>query len=425
MIEKVVSTKHIDEEDAVRQKLINDISSSYIWLNLYNNSVILNSLCKTLFDVAEIESKELKDLSDAHFLIYCENECFCEIVSKTLNSIMFDVNKEYNADRSIIRGSINWSATFKQRISTGLTDRTLFVTSNTARDMDTHPNQLIKFLLYSIIKKSGQFIRTSSKRTAEEETWFNKIDNLNIKARKLLNHPKLQTVSKIGQINYQLIDTTVKSRNANYRYLSRFGHLYYCLFVKKTPQAIKDLIESQVLVPVGTPAVFEFAVLFKVLNYFESQLQIGDSKKMVLMRSIDRTKFVYEIGTTRFSIYYQAVPNHINSSQYSYTLGEFGYSMSSLRPDIMLVSEKLNGEHKRTTIIEVKFSQRVGYTYEGLKDVLAYLYDFKEVDKYEDACAILATYLPSAKDRINPSKIWISGYSQLPDTLIDFIEKMK
>lgn len=425
MGEEVVSAKGIDEEYAVRQRLIDDISSSHIWLNLYNNSIVLNTLCKTLFDVSGIESRELKDLADAHFLIYCEKEGLCELITNTLNSIMFDMNKEYRTDRSIIRGSINWSATFQQRMSTGLSDRTLFVTSNTSRDIDTPSNQLIKFLLNMIIKKSDNIIKLLLKRTAEEETWYNKIVKIYITAKKLLSHPKLQSISKISKLDYSIIDTASRSRNANYRYLSKFGDNYYRLFIKKSPQAIKSLIESQVLVPAATPAVFEFAVLFKVLDYFENQIQIGDSRKMVIMRANDRTKFVYEIGKTRFSIYYQAVPNHIESHLYSHTLGEFGYTRSMLRPDIMLVSENLNGDLKRSTIIEVKYSQRVGYTYEGLKDVLSYLYDFKEVDKHEEGCAILATYLPAKKCRINPSKVWISGYSQLSDTLIDFIEKMK
>lgn len=59
-----------------------------------------------------------------------------------------------------------------------------------------------------------------------------------------------------------------------------------------------------------------------------------------------------------------------------------------------------------------------------MKDVLAYLYDFEDVDHVEDGCILLATYLNTPIERMFQSKVWIAGYDQLEDSISQFIEKM-
>jgi hypothetical protein len=179
---------------------------------------------------------------------------------------------------------------------------------------------------------------------------------------------------------------------------------------------------KRVLVPVDTSTIYEFAVLFKTLGCFEKQLEDGDSKKYVVIRASEQTIFEYSIRNTRFSIYYQSVPKQIISKQYSNCLKAHGYIGSSLRPDIFLTSENAVGHYQR--IVEVKYSLRGAYTYEGLKDVLAYLYDFPDVDSSDDGNILLATYLNTPVNRKGPNKIWIAGYEQLDENIMAMIEKM-
>jgi hypothetical protein len=65
-------------EQNTRELLLHEISSSFIWLNIYNNSYILGSLARSIFDSAGLPQKSLQELSISHFLIYCIEQNICE-----------------------------------------------------------------------------------------------------------------------------------------------------------------------------------------------------------------------------------------------------------------------------------------------------------------------------------------------------------
>jgi hypothetical protein len=409
-------------EQNTRELLLHEISSSFIWLNIYNNSYILGSLARSIFDSAGLPQKSLQELSISHFLIYCIEQNICENLEKILAGFNFSVQRVQEENRSTIHGSINWGVTLQRRIATGYIDRTLFITANNTRDNDTLPNQLIRFLLTKIIVYSNIIVGNSSGNLSHEDAWINQVIKQANDAKRIISHPKLQAVTLIHKLTFRHIDAAMSSRIVYYRTAAKCAKLYYDIFIMKSAESIQKLIMSRVLAPVDTPTIYEFAVLFKTLECFENCLKEGDSKKYVAISSSEQTVFEYKLQNTLYRVYYQAVPIEVVSKQYSNCLKSHGFIGSSLRPDIFVTSENLSGRKQR--IIEVKYSLRSAYTYEGLKDVLAYLYDFPEVDNSDDGCIILATYLNTPKIRKVPNKVWISGYNQLGETILALIRKM-
>ena len=420
-MEQTASNMMTIEQDA-RGFLLQEISSSFIWLNIYNNSYVLGALVNSVFDSAGLPQKSLHELSIAHFLIHCIEQNICENIEKILAGFAFNVQRVQEENRSTIHGSINWGMTFQRRIANGYSDRTLFITANNTRDNDTLPNQLIRFLLTKIIVYSNTIIDSNNFKPTYEAAWINRVVKQAKHAKRIASHPKLQTVTLIHQLSYHHIEAALSSRIIHYRSAAKCTKLYYDVFIKKSVESIREMIMSRVIAPVDTSTIYEFAVLFKTMSYFEKCMIEGDSKKYVVLHSSEQTVFEYKLRGTLYRIYYQAVPREIASRQYSNCLKAHGYVGSSLRPDIFLTSENASGRNQR--IIEVKYSLRSAYTYEGLKDVLAYLYDFPDVDNSDDGCILLATYLNPPEERKTPNKVWIAGYEQLDETITALIEKM-
>lgn len=410
----------VSEQDP-REYLIRDVSSSYIWLNIYNNSYVLGSLLDAIFSSAGLAPKSLHELSIAHFLIHCIENNACDSIEKLLTGFAFNVQRVQEENYSVVRGNINWGVTLQRRIENGYSDRTLFVTTNNTRDNDTLQNQLIRFMLSKIIAFSNTIIAVNNDSQKFEYTWINQVAKQAKQAKRIISHPKFQSVTPLLQLTYQHIEATLNSRIIHYRSAGRCAKIYYDIFIKKSAESMRDLIMSRVIVPVETPVVYELAVLFKTLTYFENRMLSGDTKKFVLLRASQQTVFEYKLSGTTYRIYYQTVPSELSSKQYSYSLKVHGYLGSSLRPDIILTCETAASRSQR--IIEVKYSLRPAYTHDGLKDVLAYLYDFPAIENSDDGCILLVTYLDTPEERIAPSKVWISGYSQLDKNLAAFIEK--
>ena len=411
-----------NEEKGVRENLLRDISSSYIWLNIYNNSYVLNSLSNSIQNSAGLSSLGLSELAAIHFLIKCNEYRICDIIEDLLSGIAFSIQRLQTENRAVIRGNIDWGLTIQKRIASGFNDRTLFITKNNARDYDTLPNQLLRFLIQKIITLSNTVTSFHDASKVYDQAWINQVTEQARKAKRIATHSKFLTVNTPAQISFQHIESAASSRIKNYRIAAMCAKVYYDVFISRTVMAMKELIMQRVLVPVDTSVVYEFAVLFKTLSYFDSQMKNNDTRKYVLLRASEQTVFEYHLAGNVFKIYYQSLPKNVTSKAYSSCLKAHGYIGSSLRPDIIITCENSTG--LETRIIEVKYSLRRAYAYEGMKDVLAYLYDFEDVDHVEDGCILLATYLNTPIERMFQSKVWIAGYDQLEDSISQFIEKM-
>ena len=326
-------------EQDTREYLIRDVSSSFIWLNIYNNSYVLGSLSDAIFSSAGLAPKSLHELSIAHFLIHCIEYNVCDNIEKLLAGFAFNVQRIQVENYSVVRGNINWGVTLQRRIANGYSDRTLFVTTNNTRDNDTLQNQLLRFLLLKIISFSNTIMDVNNDSQTYEYTWINQVAKQAKQAKRIINHPKFQSVTPLLQLTYQHIEATLSSRIIHYRSAGRCAKIYYDIFIKRSAESMRDLIMSRVIAPVETPVVYELAVLFRTLTYFENCMLSGDTKKFVLLRASQQTVFEYILSGTIYRIYYQTVPSELSSKQYSYSLKVHGYVGSSLRPDIILTCE--------------------------------------------------------------------------------------
>jgi hypothetical protein len=380
----------------------------------------LKALVGSVFDSAGLPPKSLHDLMLVHFLISCVENNLCETVSKILFGIDINMQRTQEENRSILRGSINWGATIQHRIGMGYPDRTLFVTNNHRRDYDTLSNQTIRFLLTKFVIYSDHFLKNN--KTKHEDAWVNQIARHAIKAIALLGHPKIQSATLIPRLTFSHVEAVSLNRIANYKKIGPCAKLYYNIFCKKSAQAIQELIMSRVLAPIETDAIYEFAVLFKTLECLEGRMKKGDRKSYVVMRAAEKTIFEYTIDNTLYKVHYQNVPEWIESDCYSPSLKAHGCTASSLRPDIFVTSQHTSG--RRACIIEVKYSLKSSYVFDGLKDVLAYLYDFGPVDIADDGCILLAMYLPTPGKRGFPGKVWIAGHDQLDSTLSELFDRL-
>ncbi|WP_313120325.1 hypothetical protein [Proteiniclasticum ruminis] len=417
---------HTNEHVFLDDKLdmINAIKDEFLYLNLYRNSEILDMLISGInIDENDFSKVNYYDLRDFHFLVFCSKQNMPEVLKKL--RMQFDINATRNMyeQRGVVRGNIDWQSTFVKRNGINA-DTSLFIVRDQNREFDTKPNRMLKYILHHLYKLLQDIDKLIPGEI--EPDWFTNITSMESSLNMILNCSYFKQVTLVKNITSDLVASGLKHRNPLYRLIGKIAERYYKVYIIKDPDSIFDVIRSQILVPKSVDKVFEILTLFNcVKTADELKNSFGGKRNFSLLRSKYDNKIIYEYdnGVT-INIFYQHTPRSLSShSRYFDIMKSYGYQAKMAIPDIVV--ECTYNSLSYVSIIEVKYSNDLGYVGTGLQTLLAYICDYEKAWS-ENSKAILvvkpAVKMTPANEFDN--KVLIIDKDKMHEKFVEFFLNM-
>ena len=244
------------------ERVISEIQD-YLQLYLFKDSTINSELAVTrLFNFDEENILILKKL---HFIISKEVEDFIKVLPYLVRNLSHSTNKEEIETHGNIIGQIDWNQTLKQRMKTGLKDKSLFVCNTNKKLYDLPENQLLKYLLNKINKFIKDINISFNENIKENITNYQDyISNIHIITSKTIKNVHLKEVELPRYITTKTINKTIKSHNNLYESVVKVYDLYEKLFILNDESIIRNLLNKQVLTPNNMDTLYEVYILFKI-----------------------------------------------------------------------------------------------------------------------------------------------------------------
>lgn len=348
-----------------------------LWRYLYSEASPSFKI-DNLTEITGLSSEELIKLKNVHFLLSDQVGNFIDILPNFLRNLAHSTRKETIVTHGDIRGRIDWSLTYKERYGNGFNDKSLFVCRPSSKMYNLPENQLLKFMIFKIIKlcESITALNDISDEIIEKRArkyWLDIIYNRYQIAKKIYKSVYIDNIAYKTNIKPRMLNKAVKHRNRNYKVLAECYSLFNNIFNGDDQDIFRNLIENQILEPLNNDKLYEIYVLFELLSALDdSKLYLG------LIKPDKRYVARYELDESSLFIYYQNTPEEFkNCSKYKELFKFYDLGVSSRRPDIII--EIKNGDYDTTfQLIEVKRSKDKGYITESVYKVLGYLNDFEE-----------------------------------------------
>ena len=362
------------QEDIWSNEIYENILSeihNYLQLYLFKDaSINHDSVVDWLFKLDDYNILLLKKL---HFLISNEVEDFVKILPLLIRNLSHSTSKEEIETHGNIIGQINWSQTFKQRMSTGLKDKSLFVCNTNRKLYDLPENQLLKFLLNKINKFIKDMNITYHDNLKEEVINYQEyINNIHIVTGKIIKNVHLKNVELPKHIDAKTLRKTRKSHNNLYEYVVSVYELYEKLFIINDDNVLLDLLNKQILTPNNKDTLYEVYVLFKIIEKMNR-----DSLRVGLLKSGNDYIIHSEFENKTVNIYYQHLPEIFKDNNIKKLRQYYDFYLPDKRPDIIVEYDKKG--KKTYKIIEVKRTRDSNYIRNSVYKVFGYLKDYEKV----------------------------------------------
>lgn len=404
--------------DSNREFMLDRIKQSYLALNIYNESSFLDCIVEVLLlEDLELNLRNLNELKYVHLLKYYENENLIQNIEKVLFYLLKSTKHEVKIMNGKIEGNIDWGLTYKERLKKGNVDLSVFVTKPKVSIYNNMPNILYKYILehlLSLIDEYGVY-------------GFQKeyIENLQSTIKKVLNHSRLKNIIVPKKIDSKILNSIKNHKNPHYRRFYQFAKIYYKLYIINDKNELFKVIKAQLLAPKKDDKIYEYYVLFELLNVLEQKrIEESGTKSLKLLKAGEATYFKYDLNNFKIKIHYQHTPDRFKEvSKYKRLLKEYGYNDTVSIPDVVIEIEK--GNKYIGAIIEVKYSDSRAYLGEGIQDAQSYLEDFKEV-LIKNSKVLLAIWedTPKAPINIYDQPLIISGHKMLNERINGFLNAL-
>lgn len=364
--------------------MIQDLKE-YLSLYLFKGNVSNVSYgIETLF---QLNADELKAQKAAHFLLSDELNEFIKILPFLMRNLAHSSQKEMIEYKGLIRGKVDWSQTYKRRYANGFDDKSLFVCLPASKSYDLEENQLLKFMLMRIVvlfEKTLSFIKNPDFEIEYEEidadeeenivnNWHDIVSNRYYLVKKALRNVYFNSISDVKSINPKVLRKAKNHRNIYYQRLAALYELYEELFVYDDLDALKELVEEQLLKPASDDTLFELFIFFSLVDYLPEDNELG-----LLFYGNDYS-VKSTIGDVDIRIYYQGVPKQVFSkcTKYKKIFDNYDIGVNLRRPDVLIEIEKDGKKYYR--IVEVKRTSNQNYIRDSVYKVLGYLNDFEGI----------------------------------------------
>ena len=343
----------------------------YLQLYLFKDASIDTELfVNQLFNLDEENILTLKKL---HFLISSEVKSFIRILPFLVRNLSHSTNKEEIETHGNIIGQINWNQTFKNRMKTGLKDKSIFVCNTNKKLYDLPENQLLKYMLNKINKFIKDINITYDELYKEEVINYNDyLNNIHIITHKAAKNPNLKNVLLPKHITTKTITKTIKSHNNLYEDLVNIYKLYEKLFITNDETILSELLNKQVLKPNNNDTLYEVYILFKIIEKIDKE-----NIQLKLLKAGNDYVIHSKFNDKEINIYYQHLPEAFKNNNIQKLQPYYNIELYNKRPDIII--EYIKNNKKTYKIIEIKRTEDSGYIRDSIYKVFGYLKDYEKI----------------------------------------------
>lgn len=351
----------------------------FLQLYLFKGNISLND--NKIEELFELSHDDLTTLKAVHFLLSDEVRNFVKILPALVRNLSHSTKKETEVMRGNVRGRIDWGATFKERMSEGFDDKSLFVCNPPLKYYDLEENQLLKYILKRIIflkKNYVDFITPNNfdiDKIDKNKDWYTVVnDNYQISS-KILKKVYFNDISDV-KIKSKHLRKCLKSRNLLYHNVFKVYSLYEELFISNDEEILKDLINKRIVKTADGDKLYEIYVFFNLIRALPVEMH-------KLMFSTNDYSTSCEIDDIKITVHYQKTPEKLKEiSEYLKILDNYEISGSTRAPDVILEFEKNGKIYYR--LVEVKNSSSTSYVRGSLYKVMGYYKDFKQICSVEN-----------------------------------------
>ena len=200
--------------------------------------------------------------------------------------------------------------------------------------------------------------------------WHDIVSNRYYLVKKALRNVYFNSISDVKSIKPKVLRKAKNHRNIYYQRLAALYELYEELFVYDDLDALKELVEEQLLKPASDDTLFELFIFFSLVDYLPEEKELG-----LLVYGNDYS-VKSTIGDVDVKVYYQGVPKQVFSkcTKYKKIFDNYDIGVNLRRPDVLIELEKDGKKYYR--IVEVKRTYNTNYIIDRVYKVLGYLNDF-------------------------------------------------
>lgn len=334
-----------------------------IWRFLSANAAIYD-LAPVAEDVFRLPRGEMRRLGATHVALRPETREMLGVSERLLRELPSTVRRVEVEASGSVRPPISWSQTFTTRARTRRGG--VFICRSPLRQYDTALARMLRLALDEASRLEILAGLPGSGETGEA------VSDVSRRARRLRAHAKLEDVRVVRTVPASTLRIAARHSAGS---IARFHGLFTDAVVRQSPEALREVISSQLLAPSEIDRLFELFVGFELVDglieagFQESSVRLIPGKRVPLSR--------LRRGGQELEVWWQTpiwrfFPELRDTSAYRQALEEAGLQYSPLRPDFIVV----DAARRSALIVEVKFTSSEGSPYgRGVQDALTYLRD--------------------------------------------------
>ncbi len=345
-----------------------------LWQHLPRSATFIEGLRPDAAELFQLPDADLQHLALIHFLVSDEVEAALEAMPLLERRLATTTHSEEETTRERIRGRIEWGKTSAMRAALG--DRTVYVTAPARRAFQTPENEMLVFVLDTIV-------------SAGSAVAFSRSHEVGSEAHRRVEQARGWTLKRtIGDIERRPVTPRSAARIRTGRFRRRYAavlaayDLFDSLVLSRDRDRLQQMVEEQAIVEATDSALFEVACVFDIIDVL---ISLDWKMAPLALFGPDRKLHARGVrGDANLELWYQQSPARLaTGSLYASVLAAHGDSMSSSsrRPDVTLL---LNapGAPARWVVIESKLGMRRSVHQSAraaLADLLSYRRDFSTV----------------------------------------------
>ncbi|RBI59991.1 hypothetical protein DMJ13_20095 [halophilic archaeon] len=347
-------------------------------------------------DALDERFTEYELLLDLHFILSPDVIEFVEQLPQRVRNLQTDTQSVTRTTRGTVDGTINWSATIKQRYTQNPGDRSVFVCENRTEDYDTSENLVFKRLIaiiYATLREAEEYLK-------QDYAWVNdrwdttlinhlrRIVEQNVHVRRIRDPKAYEPTDRMR-------NTAADSRQPIYRDAATLLDQRRRLF-NGDPDQLETLLAETAITPDDDETLLELFVLFRFIATLEDLHETNaqfetiktDRQEIAQLTNDDGTEIaVYHDNSAHDrGLSFRSTPDGdqagLSRTEKVHTTGfdiannyfhDREFQTHTGRPDIIVLEITHPDGDQDYLITEVKNSTNTGTIRQGIKETLEYL----------------------------------------------------
>ena len=320
-----------------------------------------------------------------HLLLAREVAEMLSALPRELRHLSHTIQTERVVDIGHPRSAVNWPATLHLRLTKG-NDPTLYETRSSNRSFDTPENQLLRYCLEALLEGLSEvdMMEELDENTSIEpewdleaiREWRSRLETLQHSLR--FSHSSVYLADVPLPINPSSRMITVAQTSRREFYRQQVVSVYNLIMEAERARHLgappKPLL-IQMLEPLRAWKLFELLLLSRILREGLARAELVEFAPYLPTRRDHSAVARFRRGDVEISIFYQQLPASLRGigipDQLRDIVEYYGLPNGAQLPDIIV--ERISPEGRSVFLVEVKFTEDMGYIAESVAKLLGYL----------------------------------------------------